>query len=171
MKGYGQRRTLRLGGLTPQYNFIINPYSEFRFARCPICNVKSGQRKVPLLIHIAPMHLVALNYTCRFCANCDLLIAHKAEVEHLLRNLFIDLDPAAIGNDYVVVGTVEKGAWREGLIRPKSPAETFPHVRAFKRQYADLRMTRGGWYPRDKEPPTMKPPESREWVKPNRQSP
>ena len=136
-----------------------------------MCNVKSGQRKVPLLIHIAPIHLVALNYTCRFCANCDLLVAHKAEVEHLLHDLLMHVDPAAIGNDYMVLGTVEKGAWREGLTRPKSPAEIFPHVHDFKRQYSELRLTQGGWYPRDKEPPIMEPPESQEWVMPDRQAP
>jgi len=155
----------RLGGLPPRYNFIMNPYPEFRFARCPNCRGKSGQRKVPLLVHVDPRQLVALNYTCRFCAACDLLIAHKMEIERLLWHLFAQRDPAAIGNDYLILGTVEKRAWRTGLTQRRSPAETLPHVHDFKTYHAELRMTQAGWYGRGQEPLVMEPPESREWVK------
>lgn len=68
----------------PQYNFVLNPYPDERLSRCPFCSNKTGQRKRPLVIHIDPMHLIALNYTCRYCEQCDLLVAHKHEIEHLL---------------------------------------------------------------------------------------
>lgn len=41
--------------------------------------------------------LVARNYTCRYCRHCDMLIAHKHEIEHLLCGLFLELDPGAMG--------------------------------------------------------------------------
>ncbi len=108
-------RKSRFGGLKPKYSFILNPYPDQRISRCPFCEEKTGQRKIPLLIHTDPLHLIALNYTCRYCKDCDLLIAHKHEVEHLLTDLFRQFDPEVIGNDYLIIGTVEKKAWREGL--------------------------------------------------------
>jgi 5-methylcytosine-specific restriction endonuclease McrA len=69
----------QLGGLPPKYSFMVNPYPEERVSRCPLCDRKTGQRKIPILIHVNPKHLIALNYTCRYCRDCDLLIAHKHE--------------------------------------------------------------------------------------------
>ena len=37
------------------------------------------------MIHIDPDHLIALNKTCRYCTRCDLLIAHRDEIEAELR--------------------------------------------------------------------------------------
>lgn len=155
----------RLGGLPPMYNFVLNPYPDQRLSSCPFCSGKTGQRKLPLLIHVDPSSLIALNYTCRYCQHCDLLLAHKHEVEHLLHDLFSRVAPEAIGNDYLIVGTVERSAWREGIQQPKPIPEMLPHVHDFKRHYQELRMSQPGWYPKDKEPPAMEPPESQEWVK------
>lgn len=162
---------ISLGGLPPRHNFALNPYPGIRISRCPICEVKTAQRKLPLLIHVDPMRLVALNYTCRYCLGCDLLIAHKLEIEHLLRDLFAQREPSAIGNEYLVVGTVEKAAWRDGLTGPKTSAETFPAVHDFKSYRGELRMTRPGWYPADMQPPMWEPPKSQEWVKRSTQIP
>ena len=32
-----------------------------RFSKCPACQNKTGQRKLPLLIHVDPKNLIALN--------------------------------------------------------------------------------------------------------------
>jgi len=101
-------RKSQWGGLPPRYSFMLNPYPNQRTSRCPLGERKTGQRKIPLLIHIDPLHLVALNYTCRYCRACDLLIAHKHEIEHLLTALFRPRDPDVIGNNYLIMGTVEK---------------------------------------------------------------
>src|SRR5512147_3264198 len=100
----------QFGGLPPQYNFVLNPYPEVRVSRCPFCDRKTGQRKVPLFIHVDPLHPIALNYTCRYCSHCDLLIGHKHELEHLLTQMFAPYHPAVIGNDYLIMGTVDKKA-------------------------------------------------------------
>ncbi|MBM3131133.1 MAG: hypothetical protein FJ009_21225 [Chloroflexi bacterium] len=155
----------RLGNLPPRYGFMLNPYPDLRISSCPRCERKTGQRKIPLLIHIDPLHLIALNYTCRYCKDCDLLIAHKHEIEHLLTDLFRQHDPNVIGNDYLIVGTLEKQAWREGLAQPKAIDETFPHASDFATYYQELRVTRAGWYKSDQEPPIAEPPPSREWIK------
>jgi hypothetical protein len=109
-----------------KYNFVLNPYPSERLSRYPYCGEKTGQRKRPLLIHVDPRHLIALNYTCRYCQQCDLLIAHKDEIEHLLFSLFNQYDPKAIGNEYLVIGTVEKKCWLEGLEQPKDISEMLP---------------------------------------------
>ena len=96
------------GELPTKYNFVFNPYPDDRLSRCPFCESKTGQRKRPLVIHIDPHQLISLNYTCRYCRDCDLLIAHKHEIEHLLTGIFMQLNPAAIGNNYLVIGTMEK---------------------------------------------------------------
>ena len=72
----------QFGELPPKYSFVLNPYPDMRVGRCPYCEHKTGQRKIPLLIHVKPMHLIALNYTCRYCRTCDLLIADKHTIEH-----------------------------------------------------------------------------------------
>jgi len=158
--------TNRLDQMSRAYNFIINPYPDQRLSRCPFCEEKTGQRKRPLMIHVDPDYPLALNYTCRYCRACDLLIAHKHELEHLLTELFKQQNPAVIGNDYQVMGVVDKKAWRAGLSQPKPASEVISsHLSLFKTYYEELRLTQPGWYLPDAEPHEMLPPPSTEWVK------
>lgn len=143
-----KKKNRQFGGLPPRYSFMLNPYPSERLSRCPLCEQKSRQRKLPLLIHIDPGQLIALNYTCRYCPACDLLVA-----------------PGMIGNDYLIIGTVEKRVWREGLEQPRTFDEMLPHVSDFANYYSELRQTRPGYYRVDQEPLTMEPPPSQEWVK------
>lgn len=151
-----------------QYNFVLNPYPDERLSRCPHCGQKTGQRKLPLFIHIDPHYPIALNYTCRYCRQCNLLIAHKHEIEHLLAQMFSQYNPDIIGNEYLIMGTVEKKAWREGLTHPKAPVEMLAHTALFKAYYQELRHTQPGWYPSGQEPPVQEPLPSQEWVKAKR---
>lgn len=155
----------QFGGLPPRYSFMFNPYPDQRLSRCPLCNKKTRQWKIPLLIHIDPLHLIALGYTCRYCQDCDLLIAHKHEIEHLLTELFRQYDPVVIGNNYLMIGTVEKSVWREGLEQSKAIVEMLPHASDFATYYQELRLTRPGYYKADQEPSLMEPPLSQEWMK------
>lgn len=108
--------------------------------------------------------MVALNYTNRYCKHCDLLIAHKDEVESLLTDLFASAAPELVGNDYLIFATMEKNAWRDNMHSPRAPMEMLDHIHDFK-SYTELRMTRGGWYPEGVEPPEWTPPASERWVK------
>ena len=157
----------QLGGLPPKYSFMVNPYPEERVSRCPLCDRKSRQRKMPILIHVNPKHLIALNYTCCYCPDCELLIAHKHEIEHYLTALFSQLAPDAIGNDYLAVGTVEKSVWKEGLKQQQSIDKLLPHASDFATYYEELQLTRAGYYKADQKPPVAVPPPSQEWVKIN----
>ena len=135
----------RLGKLPPMYNFILNPHAETRVSRCPSCEARMRQRKVPLFIHVEPMHPVAIGYTCRYCPDCDLLVAHQDEIEHLLANLFAERDPSAIGNDYLVMGTLERTAWRASLKEPMSTVELLEQLHDFKQVWS-LDYRPAGWY-------------------------
>ena len=152
------------GYLPPKYNFSLNPYPELRFSKCPDCQNKTGQRTLPLLIHVEPKNFIALNYTNRYCAYCDMLIGHRDEIEHHLTEVFLRINPEIIGNSYLVFGTVKKKAWRENINQPKPPNEMLQYVHDFK-SYQNLRMSMAGWFPKDQDPPVMDPPPPAEWVK------
>ena len=105
----------QLGRLNPQFDFFLNPYNDLRFTRCPRCSEKTVHRKLPLVIWVDPHYPVSVNYTCRYCKSCDLLIAHKHEIENLLVRVFQERAPQVVGNDYTVIGTMEKLAWNLGV--------------------------------------------------------
>ncbi len=93
-----------------------------------------------------------------------MLIGHKHEIEHHLTEMFLKIDPEVIGNAYLIFGTVEKKAWHENINNPKALNDMRPHIHDFK-SYQNIRMTMGGWFPTDQEPPVMGPPPSTEWLK------
>ena len=153
-----------LGHLPPQYKFSLNPYPELRFSRCPDCDRPTGQRTLPLFIHIDPSFPILLNITCRYCNRCDTLICHKDLVEHALTLLFEHYDPTVIGNEYLIGGTVERKFWRDNMIHPKPFSEIVHHLHDFV-NYEELRMTMRGWFRDDQNPPIWTPPPSDEWIK------
>lgn len=158
------RHETQFGSLSPRYNFSLNPYPEFKFSKCPDCQNKTGQRKLPLLIHVDPKNLIILNYTNRYCHRCDMLIGHKHEIEHHLTKMFLEIDKYVIGNNYLIFGTVEKKAWRENINHQKPFDEMREYVHSFK-SFQNIRMTMGGWFPKGVTPPVMEPPPSTDWVK------
>jgi len=127
------------------YNFILNPHTETRVSKCPICGQRMRQRKVPLFIHVDPAIPVILGYTCRYCPDCDLLVAHQAEIETLLDKMFAVRDSSVIGDDYLVMGTVERKLWREGMKTPRSIEDLVKNLHDFK-QVLKLEYQPGGWY-------------------------
>ncbi|MFQ5854669.1 MAG: hypothetical protein ACE5LU_03355 [Anaerolineae bacterium] len=154
-----EEKQRHLGKLPPRYTFILNPYTDYRFTRCPNCDAKMKQRKLPLFIHVDPANPIVLNKTCRYCPDCDLLLVHQDELEELLAGLFAEIDPSIIGNDYLVIGTVERPAWREGVKQPKSIPEMLEHLHDFK-EVSSVRVQPGGWYPADMDPselPVLEP--------------
>ena len=127
------RKIPRLGKLPPLYKFFLNPYTNVRFtSSCPGCSGKTRQRKLPLAIHVDDWGMVILNKTCRFCPYCELLIAHRDEIEAHLAQLFARIAPQAVGNDYFIVGTIERKHWRRGLSSALTNAEMIEALHDFK---------------------------------------
>ncbi|MBW4471987.1 MAG: hypothetical protein KME45_16505 [Stenomitos rutilans HA7619-LM2] len=134
----------RFGKQPPRHNFFLNPYTDARFTRCPKCDAKTKQRKLPLFIFVAPAIPIALNKTCRYCPACDLLIAHKNQLDDLLTAMFTQSrQPAMIGNDYFVIGTVDRADWKEGK-HVQHMDELRAIVHDFKK-VLDFELQRYGW--------------------------
>lgn len=102
-----------------RYRFFLNPYDDMRFTSCPKCDAKTRQRKLPLALFIEPGTFFILNKTCRYCPGCDLLIAHRNDLGSLLAAMCAEHAPGIIGNDYDVIGTVDRADWREGFNSPE----------------------------------------------------
>jgi hypothetical protein len=77
-------------------------------------------------------------------------MVHQDELESQLAHSFSQLAPEVIGNEYLVLGTVEKKVWQEGLKGSgKQLDEMLKHVADFKKVF-DLHVEPGGWYPIDR---------------------
>ena len=151
----------QLGKLPPLYRFILNPYDDVRFSTCPECSQRTLLRKVPLVIHVDPHHPMLLNKHCRYCPDCDLMIAHQDELEHWLTISFEKHAPGIIGNDYLILGTVDKATWRKQKKEP-IPMEKLPEYLHDFKEYLKLSYSPAGWYPKDHTPtPREEPPPTR----------
>lgn len=98
----------RMKRLKKKHRFFLNPYKDTAFTKCPRCETKTKLRKFPLVIHINPNQLFTLNKICRYCPNCDLIIAKQSEIELLMTGCFENANPEIIENEYLVIGTVER---------------------------------------------------------------
>jgi hypothetical protein len=145
------KKAPHIGKLPPRYSFILNPYTDARFTRCPGCDQPTKVRKLPLFIHVDPLNPIVLGKTCRYCPDCDLLIAHQDELEAQLTALFEKRDPSLVGNDYLVLGTVARQAWRQGMKQPKGIGEMREHLHEFK-EVRTVEYRPAGWYRADELP-------------------
>lgn len=131
------------------YAFMLNPSTETRLSKCPRCNQPTHLRKFALLIHIDQWGPLALGKTCRYCSRCELIMVHQDELEAQLAHSFSQTAPEVIGNEYMVLGTIDKKVWQQGLGGAGPPlGEMLQHVANFKRYY-DLEVQPAGWYPAD----------------------
>ena len=101
----------KLGKKPRRHDFFLNRYRDWRFSSCPQCSEKTRVRKFPLVIHVEPLSPVALSKSCRYCPPCDLIIVHQDEIETQLTILFSDRDPSIVGNEYLVMGTLDRAIW------------------------------------------------------------
>ena len=86
-------------------------------------------RKIPLVIDVDSIGLVTLRKTCRLCVVCEMLIAHKAEMDDLIDGL---RDRRADGREYLVLGTLELKTWRQGLSGGVTLEQMRDHMTDFK---------------------------------------
>jgi hypothetical protein len=135
----------QFGELLPRYSLILNPYKDTRLSKCPICERPTHPRKFPLVVYIEDWGPLVLGKTCRYCARCELIILHQDELEFELATCMERLSPEMIGNKYLVLGTMEKKTWQQGLRAAFDAAELRKYMADFK-QYYDLKME-GGWRP------------------------
>jgi hypothetical protein len=136
----------RIGKLPPRYSFLLNPYTDVRLSKCPKCEKLTFLRKFALFIHIEGYGPLALGKTCRWCNRCQLMMAHKDELDRELAHCMGRLAPEAVGKDYLVLGTIDKKVWRAGLEGGGGTEGILDHVAGFKK-WLDLHVDPGGWRP------------------------
>ena len=137
----------RIGKLPPRYSFILNPYPSERLSRCPRCHKLTYLRKFALWIHVTSWGPLTLGKTCVYCSSCELIIAHKHELEAQLAHTFEKVAPEVVGNEYLVLGTLDRKTWKAGLAGAgQTLGETLKHVADFARVLT-LEVDPGGWRP------------------------
>jgi hypothetical protein len=144
-----ETKAVQLGKLPPRHTFFLNPYEDERFTRCPECEQPTRVHKKPFLIHIDPDVLLLLNMRGRYCPACDVLILHQNVVEDLLVRTFAQRRPGIIGNDYLILGTVELAFWRKHR-GEASVGPAFDNLHDFERVVIYEPM-RPRWMPPDPE--------------------
>jgi hypothetical protein len=77
------------------------------------------------------------------------LIAHQNKIENLLAQIFQKQNPEIIGSHYLVLGTMEKAAWKDGTRRSLDPQEMLNYQHDFK-QVLKFEILPAGWYPNEK---------------------
>ncbi|MGE5301976.1 MAG: hypothetical protein ACM3TN_01525 [Alphaproteobacteria bacterium] len=137
----------RIGKLPPRYSLLLNSHAEARLSKCPKCRKVTHLRKFALFIHIDDWGPMVLGKTCRYCPHCEMVIVHHAELEAELERALSQRAPQVSGNQYLVLGTVDKKIWQKALDGKGEPlAGTLEHVADFKQRY-ELDYQLGGWYP------------------------
>jgi hypothetical protein len=131
-----------------RHRFFLNPYSDCAFTKFSKCDTKTKIRKFSLVIHIKPQQLFILNKQCKYCENCDLIITKKQEIETLMAAGFSQSNPKIIGNDYLVMGTVDRKDWKEGTQNSLSPSEMLERIYVFQDIW-DFKVIPAGWYPNE----------------------
>jgi hypothetical protein len=74
---------------------------------------------------------LVLAKTGPYCDSCQLVIAHRDELEDELTTLFTRLAPEVAGGAYAVLGTVELRAWRRGLSAATTLEDVLRHTTPF----------------------------------------
>ena len=71
-------------------------------------------------------------------------------MEQLLTTGFVEINPDIIGNDYLVMGTLDKKDWRTGNKKEIDSSEAFKRMYVFK-DHLNFEVVPGGWYPDEKK--------------------
>ena len=122
---------------------------------------KTSQKKLPLVIHIDDGGMMVLNKTCRYCPGCDLLIADKDEgFEPCWRQYFQRTAREVVGNDYLVVGTVDRADWRRGMEGDMTPQDMIKVLHDFK-DVVQFKFVGGFSGPEGRERPNDNSPEAK----------
>ncbi|MBS1253010.1 MAG: hypothetical protein MAG451_02055 [Anaerolineales bacterium] len=110
-----------------RYTLFLNPYAEQRFPRCPRCGERTHKRNRVLIVQSGPDFVAPVMATCRYCTNCDLLIAHQDELEATLRQMLTPEGQAAMGDEMSVVGTLDRSQLSEGIesVTPNDLVDAF----------------------------------------------
>jgi hypothetical protein len=137
----------RIGKQPARYQFLLNPHEEMRLSRCPTCQKLTYPRKFALLIHVEGFGPYVQGKTCKYCSACEMIICDQLELETELTSALHRLQPDLIGNEYLVLGTMDLKTWKTGLSgATQGLGAALAHVAEFKK-HLDIDFDPGGWIP------------------------
>jgi len=139
-------KKFKINEQTRLHTFFLNPYKNERFTRCPQCGGLTKARKKVFVIHIEPGQLLNLNMTGRYCPACDLMILHKDVVEGLMTAAFAQINPSIIGNEYLIMGTLDRKIWLDIQEQPYNYSLVFDNLHVFK-NVVKFEPRHYGWAP------------------------
>lgn len=145
-----KKKPKQSSGETPRkkHKFFLNPYTDCAFTKCPKCETKTKVRKFILVIHIKSQQLFLLNKQCKYCAICDLIIAKKQEIESLMAFGFSSTNHQIVGNDYLVMGTIDRKDWQANNQDSVPPSEIIKRMFIFQDEW-NFEVIPAGWYPNE----------------------
>ncbi len=127
-----------------RHYFFLNPYEDTAFTCCPQCNEKTKLRKFPLVVHVEPAQMLCLNMNCKYCVKCDLIIVKKTGMKNFVEVSCETINPALIGNKFLVIGTLDKADWRRYHKQVIYPHEVIDKAYIFK-DVKHFEVVQGGW--------------------------
>jgi hypothetical protein len=142
-----KKKTRLLDKYPSRHSFFLNPYISARFTSCPSCDKPTRARKFLFWVNISPAQPLILNMTGRYCPKCDLLILHKDKLETLIAFSLQQSAPALIGNEYLVMGTVDRKGWRETEKQGGDIKTALAHLVVFK-EVVEIKPAHYGWVPK-----------------------
>ena len=137
----------KIGKLKARYSFALNKYNDIRFSKCPRCNHNTYNRKFIFFIHLDDWGPLLLGKTCKYCSKCELIVAHKNELEEQLILFCTRYCEENIGKEYLVMGTIDKKKGKEGFSGKKLDFDdVLNHMSDFI-DYIKIKYDYGGWIP------------------------
>ncbi|MHC1742167.1 MAG: hypothetical protein AB9873_03930 [Syntrophobacteraceae bacterium] len=115
-----------------RHRFFLNPYKNKAYAKCPVCDARTRIREIVLVIRLEPGQLLLMNLPCRFCRECDLIIANKHTLGAVMAGQFRQEAPELIGVDYTVTGTIDNEDWIAGSSGALGPRDIKERMYAFR---------------------------------------
>jgi hypothetical protein len=136
---------LSIGKQPPRYTFLLNPHRELRLSACPTCHRPTFLRKFALFIHIDGWGPHMLRRACKYCSRCEMILCDQAELEAELAHVFAIRQPKVIGNEYLVIGTIDTKLAKAGLSgQAMQLDQVVAHLSDFNR-CKNLAYDPGGW--------------------------
>ena len=133
-----------------KYYFYLNPFDEYKWTKCPNCEAKTKLRKYCLTISYndeekKARQLLSLNKSCKFCPDCQLIIAHKSEIDTFVARLVESLGLRFNADNCFVFGTMDRKHWKKGQQEAMSPASALEIISPFKNVW-NFKVRPAGWY-------------------------
>lgn len=97
-----------------RHRFFLNPRRDKTYARCPVCGTRTNFRSFFLVVRIDPGQLLLASKPCRYCSECDLIIAAKRELDAVVADGLGRQEARRTGEGYSVTGTLDEADWLEG---------------------------------------------------------